>query len=249
MEIDVNKILALVDGKYSKSEAWISLLAKCGISNRFGYNQIECNEAQASFTLGQLALEWRWGKTDVNRFLKYLESLGYISIESFPYATKITVWELVKVQEAVVVEEIQEEPIKPKEPKTRKTKVKVEKVSNDILFKDTPYYQDKTLFEKDFIEKYPSYSQYDIEYYHGRLVKWPGDSTANKYKKANWILTCKVWIDGDINNGRAKIKTPLFSNQNKGGIANTFIVGNQVLQEKLKKINDESSNLQTNIGA
>ncbi|MCU0439368.1 MAG: hypothetical protein MUC49_15855 [Raineya sp.] len=249
MEIDVNKILSLVDGKYSKAEALLSLLSKCGKSSRFGYHVIECDNSQAAFTLGQLALEWRWSKTDVNRFLKYLQEIKYIDLEAFPYATKITVWELVKVHDAVVVEEIQEDTAKP-EPKAKKVKEKVEKINNEILFRDTPYYDNNVLFEKEFIEKYPSYSQYDIQYYYGRLMDWPKGSTANKYKKSNWLLTCKVWIDGDVNNGKPKMKTTLFQNQNSGGISNTFMVGNQVLQEKLKKINqDESGSISTNIGA
>jgi hypothetical protein len=70
-------------------------------------------------------------------------------------------------------------------------------------FSETLYYEDYVLFQQEFLARFPTYDLYNLESYHKSAQNWGQGETAEKYKKIDWILTVKTWIDGDEQKGKS----------------------------------------------
>lgn len=90
--------------------------------------------------------------------------------------------------------------LKTKDLKTKKEK----KVKEWFFFDETIYNKNSELFEIDFLKAYPEYSKFLISHYHQAAQEWRKDSQADKFKKKDWLLTVKNWIDADVKKGWAK---------------------------------------------
>lgn len=80
------------------------------------------------------------------------------------------------------------------------------KKSKEIFFSETNYFSDAELFSQDLLKRFPHYEKYDLQQYHTSAVNWGQGKPIAKYKKSDWILTVKTWIDCDIKKGVATLK-------------------------------------------
>ncbi|GAB4493415.1 MAG: hypothetical protein OHK0045_22900 [Raineya sp.] len=216
-KIDKELFLELSGKKKSKFEALYYLMY-----------QAENSEGEVNFSLSQLALAWNWHKTEVSRFLSLMQKKGVLTYEQTPKYTKIY---LPSNNKKDVLEVITEEVT------TSKSKPFKEK-NKAILFSQSSYYYDYNLFEAEMISRFPAYSKYDIEKYHKSAQNWGQGKTDAKYKKVDWVLTIKNWIDQDEKNGKAILKNQE-NNNSKKTISQAFELGNksqQITLQYLKSI-------------
>ncbi len=78
--------------------------------------------------------------------------------------------------------------------------------SKEIFFSETNYFSDEELFSQEFMKRFPKYEKYDLEHYRNALINWGQGKKILKYKKTDWILTAKTWIDTDVTKGVATLK-------------------------------------------
>jgi len=88
----------LVSGcSYSEKGAFVDLIYRCAHSAHY-YSNISGNKAigpgSIITTLGQLAAQWKWPKSRVNKFLSKLHEFGIINQESDKNSTMITLQDL-----------------------------------------------------------------------------------------------------------------------------------------------------------
>lgn len=169
----------------TKIEAWVYLYGLCEANN----NIIE-------ISYSELAKQLLWSRVEVLRFLKKLKELGKIELTS---TTKCTIIRIVSI------EPTQQEQVS--EVDTICTAIETQ-TKKAILFQETPYFYDKNRFIQDFTNRFPEYADYDLDYYHKAAQNWGQGSSINKYKKKDWVLTIKTWIDNDEKRGKAVKKKP-----------------------------------------
>lgn len=182
----------------TKIEAWVYL---CGL--------FQANNNSLKISYGELAKQLLWSRVEVLRFLKKLQQLGKIELTS---TTKYTIIKKLHIDTKQTEQNIQQEQQEQileieviDEPTTQFLNKKRKSTHNKkaILFQETQYFYDKDAFIRDFTIRFPEYADYDLPHYHKSAQNWGQGSSANKYKKKDWILTIKTWIDYDEKRGKA----------------------------------------------